>query len=411
MGDSMYVLWFEGIAPERLQELPAAPAIATQGVDVRLVPLPLVEAANCYYQALTGIGSGKSGRFDAVHPIAYKAQTDAATPEGAWQRLLPDLVRAGQRSATLLETDAEHAAYALENATEECVLLRLRDAGRASVDALDAIVRQGVDRAGDAGHIIVLTDVWTPPPRRLVNVNTFLKDAGVLETGPGASPGRRIVWSETLAYGLGTGQVWLNMHGREPEGVVEPGREYDEVRAALMDALRNDWRDPETDEPVIAQVLAKEEAYTGEHVFKAPDLVLVYCAGYAPSPRAFVLDLDNTSVLPHDESGDQNTDASTASTASTASMGGPYARLIGRGPALMPGAEATGELIDLVPSLLYLLGLPILQHLDGQVMTAMFTPAYRARMPILQAGKGATSLSGEEEDVIMGRLQALGYLG
>ena len=404
MGDALAILWLEGVMPDRLRALPSARTIAARGVTAWLAPMPLAEATNCSYQTLTGLGSGKLGRFDAVRPVAYEARADTETPEGAWRRLLPDLVRAGGRTAAHLDVPVAGALAALEDTSADCMLARLCGAGDASDETLDAIIEQCAGRGGVDGHVLVLTDTWSPAPHRLVNVNNFLADVGLLERASDGQSGE-IVWPETLAYGLGAGQVWLNLRGREPEGGVEAGREADDVRATLIDLLLHEWRDPATGEPVVAQALTKEEAYSGEHVFKAPDLVVVYRQGYAPSPRARALQLDEASVLP----GDQPTRPDESD--SRANDDYPAARLIGAGPALAPDGEATGRLIDVAPSVLYLLGLPIPRHLDGQVMTALFSPSYRERTPLVEAADDAATLTEDDEDIIVGRLQALGYLG
>src|SRR5512137_2179870 len=45
-------------------------------------------------------------------------------------------------------------------------------------------------------------------------------------------------WSRTLAYSMGhVGQVYLNLKGREPQGIVEPG-DYVAARQRVMDVLR-----------------------------------------------------------------------------------------------------------------------------------------------------------------------------
>lgn len=397
MSDEIDILWFEGIAPERLRALPSVRALAARGVDARLTPQPLAEATNCYYQTLTGLGSGKLGRFDAVRPVAYTPHEEADAPEGAWRRTLPDLACAGGRTVAQVDVNADAALDALADAQADCALARIRGAGKADDETLDAIVRQRVERVGPAGHILVLSDVWTPAPRRMVNVNNFLADVGLLERASDG-PAATVVWSETLAYGLGAGQVWLNLRGREPDGAVAPGSEADEVCATVKDLLLNEWRDPDTGAPVVAQALAKDEAYTGEHVFKAPDLVVVYRQGYAPSPHARALALDEASVLPGEPDAPVSDEY-------------PSACLVAAGPSLTSGAEFTGRLVDVVPNVLYLLGLPISHHLDGQVITALFSPAYRERTPVIQAASDATTLSADEEDVIVGRLQALGYIG
>lgn len=393
MANDAYMLWLEGVTPDRLRKLASVRAIAARGVDMRLLPLPLAERVNCYYQMLTGMGSGKLGRFDAVYPAAYVAHKDTDVPEGSWRRCLPDLLTA-DGSATLLEHDVEEAAETLAHAGPKGALIRVRDAGNSADEALDALISQAATQLGTDGHLVVLTDVYHPAPRRMVNVNNFLADMGLLETQPDGS----IVWSETLAYGLGTGQIWLNLRGREQSGIVATGREYDDVRAALTDMLSHEWRDPEGDEKVVSQVLTREDAYSGDYLFKAPDLIVVYQPGYGASPHAAALQLDTASILPGDQTPSETTDP-------------PAACLIGCGPAFAAGSEATGSLVDVVPTLLYLIGRPIPQHVDGAVMSAMFTPAFQEQTPIVAAGNGAAVLSQEEEDMIVGRLQALGYLG
>src|SRR5581483_8001633 len=177
-------------------------------------------------------------------------------------------------------------------------------------------------------HLFVLTGVSSPSPRTLVNVNDFLADEGLLEVRQPRSRAT-IIWSETLAYGLGTGQIWVNLRGREPQGIVNSGREYQEVCNVLIRELRTNWLDSVTYEPVVEQVFKKDEIYTGEYLFKAPDLTVVYRPGYAASPNATNLDLDGESIL----SAQQTDHVAVASDPGQSQA--PYARLIAGGPSLV----------------------------------------------------------------------------
>ncbi|MGD2207300.1 MAG: alkaline phosphatase family protein, partial [Anaerolineae bacterium] len=68
-------------------------------------------------------------------------------------------------------------------------------------------------------------------------------------------------WPRTRAYSLGNvGQIHLNVRGREPEGIVEPGEEYEAVRKEIIARLR-ELRDPETQEPVVQDVYCREQLY------------------------------------------------------------------------------------------------------------------------------------------------------
>ena len=68
-------------------------------------------------------------------------------------------------------------------------------------------------------------------------------------------------WSRTVAWGEGGyyGRVFLNVAGREPEGIVPPG-DYDRVRAELAAAIA---AIPDEDEkPIGTRVLRPEELYS-----------------------------------------------------------------------------------------------------------------------------------------------------
>src|SRR5581483_4627168 len=140
------------------------------------------------------------------------------------------------------------------------------------------------------------------------------------------------------------------------------------------------------------------------YLFKAPDLTVVYRPGYAASPNATNLDLDGESIL----SAQQTDHVAVASDPGQSQA--PYARLIAGGPSLVSDFSGQAELIDIMPSIMYLLGLPIPQHVDGQVIEAIFTQSYRLQTPIRRSEVDEGLLSDEEEGLIVNRLRDLGYL-
>lgn len=394
MNNSLYVLWFEELDPELLTTIPSCAKLAASGVDLRLTPSPLVEKGVCYYQTLTGTNSGKLGRFDLVYPERYTAREDHSIPEGALGRLLPDMLRSRKLTVISTEIKGKPELDALANQSYDCTIVRVLDMA-ADPGAIDSIVQRCIELANPIAHMFVLTDVWRPAPAKLVNVNDFLADVGLLEV---SAPRNRanIVWPETLAYGLGTGQIWINLRGREPQGIVNAGREYQEVCDALVNELRNNWFDPQTKEVIVEQVLKKEDVYTGEYLFKAPDLIVQYRSGYAASPNSFSLGFDGESMLKLE--GEVNKKA-------------PFARLIGSGPNLVSGLKESASLIDVAPSVMYLLGQPISLRVDGKVISSMFTESYRHLTPEKRVEEDEELLSDEEEGLIVDRLRDLGYLG
>jgi predicted AlkP superfamily phosphohydrolase/phosphomutase len=94
-------------------------------------------------------------------------------------------------------------------------------------------------------------------------------------------------WSRTTAYappGYYTGCLRVNLRGREPNGIVAPGAEYDEVLARLEEDLRA-LRDAETGEPVIARTLRTREAFGGDVHPALPDLIVCWSEHDRPLRR------------------------------------------------------------------------------------------------------------------------------
>lgn len=395
MRNSVLVLWLEGVNPTSLSSSPSLAKMSAKGVDLQLMPLPLAEQNVCGYQLLTGMGSGKFGRFDAVRPEGYKAQREIGVPDGAPGRLLPDILRSRKLTVTFQEVQHREALSALLEQKNDCCIIHLLNMEHASIGEIDDFVQLSIKMAAPETHIVVLTGVWQPKPHAFVNVNDFLADIGLLEVGTSRRH-EGIVWSESLAYGLGTGQIWVNLRGREPQGIVSSGAEYQKVCEALIHELRSNWLDPRTNRPVVAQVLKREDAYTGEYLFKAPDLVIVYQPGYCASPNTTLLDFDGESV------GEVNTSVDVVA---------PYARLIASGPSLVSGFTESCSLVDVMPNLMYLLGQSIPHSVDGRVISSMFTSSYRQQTPLKVVEDEGDLLSEEEEGLIVDRLRDLGYLG
>ncbi len=398
MNNSVFLLWLEGINPENLEMIPSFSKLIRNGVDLRLAPLPLVEVGQCYYQTLTGMGPAKLGRFDSARLEGYKVCQDTGVPEGALGHLLPDILRSRNMTITSLEIRNSDELSVLAGQKHNFTLIRLLDAGALTLETLDAVVQRCLEVATPSAHIMVITDVWSSSPKAFVNVNDFLAEIGLLEASESGSRSD-IVWAETLAYGLGTGQIWINLRGREPQGVVSSGREYQEVCDALIRELRTNWLDPQTNEPVVEQIFRKDEIYAGDYMFKAPDLISIYRPGYVASEKAFALDLDGKSVLALDKT--EHAQIAQA----------PYARLIASGSSFNSGLAEQAKLIDIVPTTMYVLGQSIPYGVEGEVISSLFTQTYLQRNPIERAEDDKDMLSDDEEGMIVDRLRDLGYLG
>src|SRR3989304_3087253 len=83
-------------------------------------------------------------------------------------------------------------------------------------------------------------------------------------------------WNQTKAYSFGStaGQIYLNLKGREPLGIVSPGEEAAEVQEEIIEKLKN-LMDEETGEKVVGEIYRKEALYHGPHLKEAPDVVFL----------------------------------------------------------------------------------------------------------------------------------------
>lgn len=149
---------------------------------------------------------------------------------------------------------------------------------------LDEVVGDVVAEYGDQATIFVISDHGFCTFRRQFNLNTWLRENGYIRPANCRSlmsRGPRVDWTRTRAYGLGINGLYVNLRGRERDGIVDPQDRdalLDEISAKLL-ALR----DPLNDEPVIASVYRAEEVYSGARIADAPDLIIGYNCGYRAS--------------------------------------------------------------------------------------------------------------------------------
>jgi len=148
---------------------------------------------------------------------------------------------------------------------------------------LDGVVGDIARRCGPRATLLVLSDHGFGNFRRQFNPNTWLRDHGYL--GPpdcgslaDAAGGAVVDWRRTRAYALGLNSVYLNLAGRERDGVVRRAERdalLEELSAGLLAA-----RDPATGQSPIAAVYRGDRVYSGPCVASAPDLIIGYRRGY-----------------------------------------------------------------------------------------------------------------------------------
>lgn len=143
---------------------------------------------------------------------------------------------------------------------------------------LDQIVGEIVDGVLKHSSVLILSDHGFTGIKHEVYINHWLEANGYLKLVK--KPAERLsdMSSETKAYSLIPGRIFVNLKGREEIGSVEFSQ-YEELREELISALK-ELRDPETGEDVIDRVFKKEEIYSGSKLGDAADLIIHPKYGY-----------------------------------------------------------------------------------------------------------------------------------
>jgi predicted AlkP superfamily phosphohydrolase/phosphomutase len=207
-----------------------------------------------------------------------------------------------------------------------------------------------------------------------------------------------IDFKKTRAYFAQDKGVWVNIAGRESEGIVPDG-DYDDVRRSTQEALQQ-LVSPFDSRQVFERVMVREEAFNGAWSDRLPDIVMIprddrYVYNERPGYGEKIVSADSTT--------------------------GTHARdgiLIAWGSGVEKGA-AFGEpplLRDIGPTALASLGCKLPDDLDGRPLLEVFTStpdisrsgsAYR-KLP--SAAAVASVYSEREEAQLKDRLRALGYI-
>jgi predicted AlkP superfamily phosphohydrolase/phosphomutase len=212
-----------------------------------------------------------------------------------------------------------------------------------------------------------------------------------------------IDWQSTQAYSLGNvGQIYLNVAGREPQGCVQRGAEYEQLREQVIARL-NELRDPETGETVVERVYRREEIYSGAELDLGPDIVFI--------PRR----MEYFGFGEYEFGSHQIIEAMRRGISGTHRPNGIF---LAYGAAIRPGMTLEGaRLVDLAPTILHLMGEPVAEHMDGRVLAEAMAepgtqPNRRAWTPDgSEDGVSAGGLSAGDRQVIAERLRSLGYVG
>jgi predicted AlkP superfamily phosphohydrolase/phosphomutase len=302
---------------------------------------------------------------------------------------------------------------------------------------MDRIVGKLIDKMSENDLVILVSDHGFGPLDELLKLNILLRDLGYLQFRPevdrsirkkvgrllpesvkkplrtilgmniqnkrdGESkpfdPYALINWADTRAYSGGSVEqgIFINVVGREPEGTVQMGAEYHDVRDRLIAELR-EVTHPSDGKPLFDWVETRENVYSGEFLEYAPDIMF--------SLRGYRMVVGEDAEPP---------------------MIGPWSQpragfhrrdgiVVMKGPMIQNGVDLEKSgIADIAPTILACMGLAADEGMNGKIIHEAIDPIFLDRYP-LKTGKfeekgrktdPSDSDASEMEDLLKG----LGYL-
>ncbi len=221
----------------------------------------------------------------------------------------------------------------------------------------------------------------------------------------------QIDWSATKAYSnekFGP-SIWINMKGLRPNGIVEPGTEYEELLDFITRKLY-EIKDPETGRQMITRVHRKEEIYSGPYLGNAPDLLIDEWVDLAFHPGVDAGNYRGKPIVICEKPTRNSVGKKTGSHRYDGIL------LLKGEPFKAAQTLAGAQIVDLAPTILHLMGVPVPEDMDGKVLTEALTDEFLARHPVAyrKADDGFSAservYSDEDGRKVEERLRSLGYL-
>ena len=155
--------------------------------------------------------------------------------------------------------------------------------------SMDDVLKATLSKMNNNSTLIILSDHGFAPFTREFNLSTWLVENGFSAmTDPTKMEENEyfdfVDWSKTKAYVLGLNAIYINLFGREANGIVFPQdvtRIKEEIAAKLEKV-----RDPKNGRKIIARVYDSRHIYSGPCLDTAPDLLVGYESGYRISEGA-----------------------------------------------------------------------------------------------------------------------------
>ncbi len=219
-----------------------------------------------------------------------------------------------------------------------------------------------------------------------------------------------IDWEKTRAFVSETEGIRINLKGKYPKGAVESD-EYETIREHIIGEIKK-LRDPSTGEAVFQDVFRREEAFQGPYVGDFPDIIALTTK-----------DQYNISIKIGESRGKGGTPSFIAEEDHWRKVSGSHRRegvFIICGPDVKKGQQTlTAEIVDVAPTALHVLGLPVPSDMDGRVIEEVFTEEHVLKHPVAyqdvekeegHLGDRGDDYTDDEREELVDHLRGLGYI-
>lgn len=210
-------------------------------------------------------------------------------------------------------------------------------------------------------------------------------------------------WSRSKLYSMGNfGQIYVNLVGREPQGIVMPGNQYDHLINEVCELLKS-LKDPATNELVVDQIYDRNQIYQGAYKKQAPDII--YLTRGMEYKAMGLSDFASPNVFDP-----------VYGTTGHHRMNG---ILLCNGKGVFKEGQTinNAHIQDLAPTILYMMNLNIPEDMDGKVLLDLFTTKFNTDHKIdykhsngMKQESIGSLLTEEEHAELIERMQDLGYV-
>jgi len=385
-----------------------------------------------------GLPADENGTFAYPTVLAEELRQRGYVPHFKSRQMLGDYLTAMRERAQMIAKYMRTLEWnlcmvSLKNLDEVChYYIEDRELVESAYVEADRALGELVETAGPETTILVFSDhgYYGGPYERYFSVNRWLLEEELLSVrgwindslrvvpfGPEGPQdlgfGRyQILWPATRAFSTSDchsnfGHIQINLRGREPSGVVEPGPEYESLIRDIQRRLLA-YRDPQTGEQVVSHVFTREDLFVGDRVADLPEIFFETVRGVIPLGITISGFFELSDVMGpivvginHPYPGDHEREG----------------LFVLAGPDVRSGVRLDTELVNLPPTLLYLMGIPVPPDFDGSVVRGALTDERLVRAPV-QIGKNDARRKHEPQLIIAPEppdaeaqeiLNALGY--